>query len=121
MSQHHPPNLGSALRKDLVYPLHFVDFEAPREPLPRFPNQHPYDVVPFQWSCHTINGPGAEPEHTDYLEVNPVDPRPAFAERSSTLCKTLHVNHASSALSEPGLRVDRNPRGCQAASRLCRR
>ena len=73
-------NLARALKADIVYPLYFLDFEAAADPIPEFPGQHPYAVLPFQWSCHIQRSPGAEPEHSQFLMDNPGDPRPAFAE-----------------------------------------
>jgi len=51
------------------YPLHFVDFETSSSPLPHHSGMRPYEVVPFQWSCHTIAEPNAEPTHCDYLNT----------------------------------------------------
>lgn len=70
--------LKTALDQALKFPLYFLDFEAPREPLPRFQGQRPYDLVPFQWSCHVIEEPGKEPRHADFLMTDSGDPRPKF-------------------------------------------
>jgi hypothetical protein len=51
------------------YPLHFVDIETSSSPLPHHTGMRPYEVVPFQWSCHTIAEPDAEPTHYDYLNA----------------------------------------------------
>lgn len=72
--------LDEALTNGLVYPLYFLDFEAVADPIPEFPDQHPYDLLPFQWSCHIQQAPSGELEHCDFLMDTPGDPRPAFAE-----------------------------------------
>jgi len=38
----------------------------------------PYDHLPFQWSLHVQRGPGAEPEHREYLAQDKRDPRREF-------------------------------------------
>lgn len=34
----------------------------------------PYEMSPFQWSCHSIEEPGAEPVHSEWLNVEPEYP-----------------------------------------------
>jgi predicted RecB family nuclease len=68
------------LRRVARHPLHFVDFEAARFPIPEFPGQHPYDLLPFQWSCHVREAAGAPLRHFEYLRETPGDPRREFAE-----------------------------------------
>jgi hypothetical protein len=70
----------SALTRAVRRPLHFLDFEAARFPVPLFTGQHPYDLIPFQWSCHIDRGAGASPEHRDFLWTAGGDPSRAFAE-----------------------------------------
>jgi hypothetical protein len=61
------------------YPLHFIDFETSR--LAIAPNQkmQPFERVAFQWSCHTIPSPDAEPIHTDWLNTSDHFPNFKFA------------------------------------------
>jgi len=73
-------DLASELTTGMIYPLFFLDFEAVADPIPEFPGQHPYDVLPFQWSCHVQKAARAKPEHQEFLMFMPGDPRPAFAE-----------------------------------------
>ncbi len=73
-------NLSTALVEDIVYPLYYLDFEAACEPLPRFANQHPYEVTPFQWSCHVVDELGKEPRHHEFLITESGDPRQPFSE-----------------------------------------
>ena len=51
------PGLAPALA-DLQWPLHFIDFETSMLALPYHRDMHPYEQVAFQWSCHTLRGPG---------------------------------------------------------------
>jgi hypothetical protein len=62
------------------YPLHFIDFEASRIAIPYHAGMRPYEQVCFQWSCHTIREPGAQLEHSEWINVDDVYPNVAFAE-----------------------------------------
>ncbi len=77
--------IGEELSK-LKYPLYFADFETLNPALPRFAGMRPYDQIPFQWSVHVQQQPGAEPEHFEFLATDKSDPRRTFA---STLCDAL--------------------------------
>ncbi|MFH1682092.1 MAG: DUF2779 domain-containing protein, partial [Candidatus Eisenbacteria bacterium] len=70
----------AALKRPIRYPLHFLDFEAARFPIPEFPGQHPYDLIPFQWSCHVEEKVGRPPVHHEFLWTRGGDPRRALAE-----------------------------------------
>jgi len=61
-----------------AYPLHFIDFEASASPLPYHRGMRPYQTVVFQWSCHTVPGPGAEPVHKEFLNTEAVMPARDF-------------------------------------------
>jgi len=71
------PKLAEALRK-LVYPIHFLDFETFGSALPLYIGTRPYQLVPFQWSNHTIIGNG-ELGHQEFLYDGFDDPREPFA------------------------------------------
>lgn len=62
------------------YPLHFIDFETSISALPFHKGIRPYEMSAFQWSCHTIKQPGAEPIHSEWLNTDPSFPSFAFAE-----------------------------------------
>ncbi|MFW6125748.1 MAG: DUF2779 domain-containing protein [Chloroflexota bacterium] len=62
----------------LERPVHFLDFETFNPALPLYPGTRPYQIVPFQWSCHTLLGDGSL-EHRQFLHEGPDDPREAFA------------------------------------------
>jgi hypothetical protein len=60
------------------YPLAYLDFEAIDHAVPCYPGAHPYQHIPFQFSCHIQRSPDAELEHAEFLWTLPDDPRPAF-------------------------------------------
>lgn len=51
---------------DLVFPLHFVDFETVMPALPVFPGTGPYQTSRVQWSVHTLDADGTI-EHSEWL------------------------------------------------------
>jgi hypothetical protein len=70
--------LAAAL-KGLEYPLHFIDFEASRIPVPYRPGMKPYEVVAFQFSCHTLETPTSEQlVHKAWLNLRDVYPNEEF-------------------------------------------
>jgi len=70
-------NMTEDLKWD--YPLHFIDFETATAALPYHKGMNPYEAVAFQWSCHTIREPGAEPEHFEWINMNQIFPNFDFA------------------------------------------
>lgn len=66
--------------KALAYPLHFIDFETTRQVLPYHRGMKPFEQVAFQWSCHTIDSPGAELRHQEWLNLEPRLPNVEFAQ-----------------------------------------
>ncbi len=56
------------------YPLHFIDFETYTGALPFHRNMRPYELIAFQWSCHTIDHPGATPRHAAWIHTGPEYP-----------------------------------------------
>ncbi len=65
----------------LEYPLHFIDFEGTRLAVPVHRGMLPYSQVMFQWSCHTLDTPDAEPTHAEFLDLDLDYPNVRFAER----------------------------------------
>jgi hypothetical protein len=59
----------------LDYPLYFLDFETDSPAVPRYPGTHPYEKVPFQYSCHYLEKFGSL-GHCEYLHEELSDPRP---------------------------------------------
>ena len=62
----------------LKYPHHYLDFETFAMAIPLFDGTRPYDNIPFQFSLHSVSGPGIEPVHHHFLAQDGDDPRPAF-------------------------------------------
>ena len=62
--------------KQLKYPLYLVDFETFMMAVPPYEQLSPYEQVPFQYSLHVVNSPGARPEHYSFLSDGASDPRP---------------------------------------------
>jgi hypothetical protein len=54
------------------YPLHFIDFESTGPAIPYHAGMRPYETIAFQWSCHTIREPGAQPEHAIWVHERSV-------------------------------------------------
>ena len=71
------PQLSVEL-SSLEYPVHFLDFETFNPALPLYVGTRPYQVVPFQWSAHTMTRDGTL-THREYLHDGFDDPREAFA------------------------------------------
>ena len=74
--------IGEGLRGAVTgfeYPLHFIDFEASRIPVPYRPGMKPYEVVAFQFSCHTLESPTADHlVHREWLNLRDVYPNEEF-------------------------------------------
>ena len=63
-------------------PLHYLDFETAAPAAPLYPGDHPYDLVPFQWSLHLEDDDLTHPNrlsHRSYLADGQSDPRLGFA------------------------------------------
>jgi hypothetical protein len=59
----------------LDFPLYFLDFETDSPAIPRYPGTHPYEKIPFQYSCHRLEKFDAL-SHCEYLHEELSDPRP---------------------------------------------
>ena len=64
----------------LTYPLYHLDFETYQQAIPLWDGVKPYQQIPFQYSLHIQETPGAEPLHKEFLGKEGSDPRRAFAE-----------------------------------------
>lgn len=73
----------------LSYPLYFLDFETFQEAIPPYTGLRPYMQIPFQYSLHIQESPGAVPEHREFLAEEGTDPRQSFAKR---LCADIPKN-----------------------------
>ena len=65
--------------KEIGYPVQFIDFETASPVIPMYPSTSPRELVPFQWSCHTLHADGRI-EHSEYLASGETDPRQEFVE-----------------------------------------
>jgi hypothetical protein len=79
------PELPARLQR-LEYPVHFLDFETFNPALPLYAGTRPYQVIPFQWSVHTLSRRDGRSRHDGFLHEESSDPRRPFAE---TLLKAL--------------------------------
>ena len=59
---------------ELIFPIHFFDFETLNPAIPRFDGLKPFEQFPFQYSCHVLQDNGTLELH-DYLHEEPTDPR----------------------------------------------
>jgi len=71
------PDLRAAL-DTVEYPVHHLDFETVGSAIPLYPNTHPYQAIPFQWSNHIETADGAL-RHEAYLCPDGRDPREELA------------------------------------------
>jgi len=65
---------------DVEYPLHFIDFETFRTAVPYHRGMRPFELMAFQWSCHTVRSLGEEPIHGEWLNLEKKVPNLGFAE-----------------------------------------
>ena len=63
----------------LVYPLFFIDFETCAPAIPHYRGMRPFEVIAYQWSCHTVDSPNAEPQHSEWLQSLDTYPNEVFA------------------------------------------
>lgn len=57
----------AAFLDDIRYPIAFLDYETFPCALPRFAGYSPFNHVPFQFSLHVVDGPGAAARHSEFL------------------------------------------------------
>lgn len=60
-------NIKSKLT-DLKFPLHFIDFEIARLPIPTCLGMKPYQLIPFQFSIHHIDNKNLI-THKQYIDI----------------------------------------------------
>jgi hypothetical protein len=56
-----------AVLRNVQWPVSYLDFEAVMPPFPWFADTSPYETVPFQYSIHRREAPGADCGHHEYL------------------------------------------------------
>jgi hypothetical protein len=76
-----PELLGGALTfvRNLPFPRFYLDFETIMPAVPIWPGTHPYETLPFQWSCH-IEGPDGSVRHSEFLDLSGKPPMRHLAE-----------------------------------------
>lgn len=89
----------------LSYPLHFIDFETTRMPLPFHKDMRPYEQIAFQWSCHTLEKPDSAPIHKDWINTQSKFPNFDFARSlmehlGTTGTVFMWAKHENTVLSE---------------------
>ena len=71
-------NMASDLA-ELTYPLHFIDFETSSIPVPYLAGMKPFEMVAFQFSCHTIaSQDSTELIHHEWLNLQDTYPNAEF-------------------------------------------
>ena len=68
----------SAFVNSLKYPVQYLDFETFSTAVPILDGTRPYQQVPFQFSLHVVDKPGAMAWPAGHLADGPQDPRPQF-------------------------------------------
>jgi hypothetical protein len=63
---------------ELEHPLHYFDLETYAPAIPPFDETRPYQQIPFQFSLHVLEAPGAALRSVAFLAEGPGDPRPAL-------------------------------------------
>jgi hypothetical protein len=66
--------------KNVKYPVYCLDFEAFMQAVPPFDETKPYGHIPFQFSIHRLDSPGAKPVHIEFLAEGEGDPREKLCE-----------------------------------------
>jgi len=79
------------------YPLQFIDFETTAVAIPYHAGMHPYEPVAFQWSCHTVDAPGATPRHAEWINVEDAFP----TSNSPKRCIDISGGTARSSCGQP--------------------
>lgn len=64
---------------ELPYPRYFLDFETISPAVPIWPDTRPYEVLPFQWSCHYEEKAG-QLAHAEFLDLSGEPPLRRVAE-----------------------------------------
>ncbi len=70
----------AAFVNSLKYPVHYLDFETFSAAVPLLDGTRPYQQVPFQFSLHVVDRPGAMAWPFGHLAEGSADPRPKFFE-----------------------------------------
>lgn len=80
-----PDNIRQFLA-ELQYPIYYLDYETIAPTIPAFDQTRPFQTIPFQFSLHIEDEPGADLRHYEFLHKERSDPRPDFIEALIRLC-----------------------------------
>ncbi|MBI2608090.1 MAG: DUF2779 domain-containing protein [Deltaproteobacteria bacterium] len=61
----------------IEYPVHYLDFETANPAIPRFKGIHPYEHIPFQFSCF-VREENGNLLYREFLQLGTNDPREAL-------------------------------------------
>lgn len=118
------PIIEQELKEELSaigLPRHYLDFETTGSMLvlPHFPDTHPFQALPFQFSLHTELTKGGELLHQGYLHTTGDDPRRPFIEKLLAMLEAVPgkiivyspyeqriLNELKQQLPEYALRID---------------
>ncbi len=70
------PEKISHFIESLEYPLYFLDYETLSSVVPPFDGLKPYQQLPFQYSLHSIDKPGGDLQHKEFLHTLDTNPLP---------------------------------------------
>ena len=69
----------SEFAAQLGYPRYYLDFETIAPAVPLWAGTHPYETLPFQWSCHVEERDGRI-RHEEFLDLSGDPPMRSLAE-----------------------------------------
>ncbi|HSD68008.1 MAG TPA: DUF2779 domain-containing protein, partial [Woeseiaceae bacterium] len=70
---------AKAFASSLAYPRYYLDFETIGPAVPLWANTRPYEVLPFQWSCHYEEAAG-KVGHAEFIDLSGRPPMRLVAE-----------------------------------------
>lgn len=93
--------------RTLDFPRYYLDFETVAPAVPHWPGTRPYEVLPFQWSCHYEDASGRV-QHAEFLDLSGDTPMRRVAEsllrvlgkRGPVLCYSSYERTVIKALRE---------------------
>lgn len=71
----------------LPYPRYYLDFETAAFAVPIWSGTRPYQILPFQWSCHIEEAPGKF-RHTEFIDCSG---QPPMRQLTESLLKILET------------------------------
>lgn len=84
--EHCDPAKLEAFLEKLKYPLYFLDYETIQPTVPLYDGTRPFQNIPFQFSLHVQDAPGAPLRHHEFIHRDRTDPRPSFIDHLVKAC-----------------------------------